>query len=397
MLYLFTGVPGSGKTLNVVSMLAKRPDLKNRPLFIDGIPDLKIPHEQIPEGESIQTWPKWAPTGAIIVVDECQRIFRPRPSGSKVPDYVSKLETHRHRGLNFFFITQHPRLIDANLRSLIEHHTHVSKTELGVRRKLEWSTGGAKNPESRADVRDALKSVYKLDKSVYGLYKSAEEHTKIKTGRSKVFYLIPVILLMIIGGLWGFYDFWGDFKKITPTPTVQQEVAAPAASPETGGTVGAQAQNGTHGTGQYPEAQPTPEPQQQRPHLTEDDYKPAIAGQPHTAPIYDQLNKAVKTMPYPVACVKSENRCTCYTEQATPIKDMKKYQCLDYVENGIYNPYKESNRLTTATTTPKAEAPQGGKVAVMGGKSQQNLMYDNWEERGRVFEGIGGGVVGGGT
>lgn len=397
MLYLFTGVPGSGKTLNVVSMLAKRSDLKNRPLFIDGIPDLQIPHEQIPEGESIQTWPKWAPTGAIIVVDECQRIFRPRPSGSKVPDYVSELETHRHRGLDFFFITQHPRLIDANLRSLIEHHTHVSKTELGVRRKLEWSTGGAKNPESRADVRDALKSVYKLDKSVYGLYKSAEEHTKIKTGRSKVFYLIPVILLMIIGGLWGFYDFWGDFKKTTPTPTAQQEVAAPAASPETGGTVGAQAQNGTHGMGQYPEAQPTPEPQQQRPHLTEDDYKPAIDGQPHTAPIYDQFNKAVKTMPYPVACVKNANRCTCYTDQGTTIKGFSKTQCLEFVENGIYNPYKDSNRLTTETTTPKAEAPQGGKVAVMGGKPQQNLMYDNWEERGRDFEGIGGGVVGGGT
>ncbi|WP_118802024.1 zonular occludens toxin family protein [Neisseria lactamica] len=397
MLYLFTGVPGSGKTLNVVSMLAKRPDLKNRPLFIDGIPDLQIPHEPIPEGESIQTWPKWAPTGAIIVVDECQRIFRPRPSGSKVPDYVSELETHRHRGLDFFFITQHPRLIDANLRSLIEHHTHVSKTELGVRRKLEWSTGGAKNPESRADVRDALKSVYKLDKSVYGLYKSAEEHTKIKTGRSKVFYLIPVILLMIIGGLWGFYDFWGDFKKTIPTPTAQQEVAAPAASPETGGTVGAQAQNGTHGTGQYPEAQTTPEPPQHRQHLTEDDYKPAIDGQPHTAPIYDEFNKAVKTMPYPVACVKNANRCTCYTDQGTPIKGFSKTQCLEFVENGIYNPYKDSNRLTTETTTPKAEAPQGGKVAVMGGKPQQNLMYDNWEERGRDFEGIGGGVVGGGT
>jgi len=43
------------------------------------------------------------------------------------------------------------------------------------------------------------------------------------------------------------------------------------------------------------------------------------------------------------------------------------------------------------------DAPEGGKVAVMGGKPQQNLMYDNWEERGKAFEGIGGGVVGGGT
>ena len=356
MLYLFTGVPGSGKTLNVVSMLAKRPDLKNRPLFIDGIPDLKIPHEQIPEGESIQTWPKWAPTGAIIVVDECQRIFRPRPSGSKVPDYVSELETHRHRGLDFFFITQHPRLIDANLRSLIEHHTHVSKTELGVRRKLEWSTGGAKNPESRADVRDALKSVYKLDKSVYGLYKSAEEHTKIKTGRSKVFYLIPVILLMIIGGLWGFYDFWGDFKKTTPTLT----------------------------------AQPTPEPPQQRPHLTEDDYKPAIDGQPHTAPIYDQYNKAVKTMPYPVACVKNADRCTCYTDQGTAIKGFSKTQCLEFVENGIYNPYKEAVATPTPTAAERKES--GGQVLKMGGESTQNLMYDGYNEKALTNQGAKIGI-----
>lgn len=391
MLYLFTGVPGSGKTLNVVSMLAKRPDLKNRPLFIDGIPDLQIPHEQIPEGESIQTWPKWAPTGAIIVVDECQRIFRPRPSGSKVPEYVSELETHRHRGLDFFFITQHPRLIDANLRSLIEHHTHVSKTELGVRRKLEWSTGGAKNPESRADVRDALKSVYKLDKSVYGLYKSAEEHTKIKTGRSKVFYLIPVILLMIIGGLWGFYDFWGDFKKTTPTHTAQQEVAAPAASPETGGTVGAQAQNGTHGTGQYPEAQPTPEPPQQRPHLTEDDYKPAIDGQPHTAPIYDQYNKAVKTMPYPVACVKNADRCTCYTDQGTAIKGFSKTQCLEFVENGIYNPYKAA-AVTPPPTAAAEPKESGGQVLTMGGESPQNLMYDGYNGKALTNKGAKIGI-----
>jgi len=213
MLYLFTGVPGSGKTLNVVSMLAKRKDFKNRPLFIDGIPDLKIPHEEIPEGESIKTWPKWAPDGAIIVVDECQRIFRPRSSSSAVPDYVAELETHRHRGLDFLLITQHPRLIDVHLRSLIEHHTHFGKTNLGLRRKLEWTTGGAKEPESRANIKEALVSVYKLDKSVYGLYKSAEEHTKIRTKRSKVLYLIPIAIALLGGGLHYFASFWKNLEK----------------------------------------------------------------------------------------------------------------------------------------------------------------------------------------
>ncbi|WP_448977754.1 hypothetical protein [Neisseria sp.] len=153
--------------------------------------------------------------------------------------------------------------------------------------------------------------------------------------------------------------------------------------------MGAQAQNGTHGTGQYPEAQPTPEPQQQRPHLTEDDYKPAIDGQPHTAPIYDQFNKAVKTMPYPVACVKNANRCTCYTDQGTPIKGFSKTQCLEFVENGIYNPYKAA----AATPPPTAAAEpkeNGGQVLTMGGKSPQNLMYDGYNDK--ALTNVGGKV-----
>ena len=40
-------------------------------------------------------------SGAIIVVDECQRIFRPRPKRFESTDYVSELETHRQRGLDF--------------------------------------------------------------------------------------------------------------------------------------------------------------------------------------------------------------------------------------------------------------------------------------------------------
>ena len=85
MLYLYTGVPGSGKTLSVVAKLAKNKDFLDRPLYVDGIPDLdndKIPHLPIPDGETVQSWPDWAPPGAIIVVDECQRHFRPRPRAS---------------------------------------------------------------------------------------------------------------------------------------------------------------------------------------------------------------------------------------------------------------------------------------------------------------------------
>lgn len=369
MLYLFTGVPGSGKTLNVVSMLAKRKDFKNRPLYIDGIPDLTIPHEEIPEGESIKTWPNWAPDGAIIVVDECQRIFRPRPSSSAVPDYVAQLETHRHRGLDFLLITQHPRLIDVHLRSLIEHHTHFGKTNLGLRRKLEWTTGGAKDPESRSNIKDALVSVYKLDKSVYGLYKSSEIHTKIKTNRSKILYLVPVAIALLGGGLYSFASYWQNFNK----PIEQAEQA------ETPKIAQQSPSEPIPTNGQYPTTPAPAEPP--KPHLTEADYKPRVAERPETAPMYDGMNKAVKTMPYPVACIKSEKSCNCYTEQATKIKEISKKTCLQYVEEGLpFNPYK-TQTVQATTPTQTAYTPDGPQVLTMGGAPQQNLMYDGYNEK----------------
>ena len=388
MLYLYTGVPGAGKTLYAVSNLVKRKDFKDRPIFVDGIKDLdhdKINYFDIPEGESIQTWPKWAPPGAIIVVDECQRIFRPRPSGSKVPDYVAELETHRHRGLDFILITQHPRLIDVHLRGLIEHHTHLGKTNLGLRRKLEWTTGGAKDPESRANIREALISVYRLDKSVYGLYKSAEVHTKIRTKKSKLLMLFPLALCLVGYGIWSFTDFWGKFsgegekaKTASATQPAQAQTQPSAVSASE-----------SVSNGQYPKAETKPE-EPKKPHLSEEDYQPRIAERPETAPIYDGMNKAVKAMPWPAACIKAENRCTCYTDQGTKIKDIGKQTCLNYVKDGLpFNPYK-AQTAENAKPTQTAYTPDAPQVLTMGGASPQNLMYDGYNDK--ALTNVGGKV-----
>ena len=391
MLYLYTGVPGAGKTLYAVSNLVKRKDFKDRPIFVDGIKDLdhdKINYFDIPEGESIQTWPKWAPPGAIIVVDECQRIFRPRPSGSKVPDYVAELETHRHRGLDFILITQHPRLIDVHLRGLIEHHTHLGKTNLGLRRKMEWTTGGAKDPESRANIREALISVYRLDKSVYGLYKSAEVHTKIRTKKSKLLMLFPLALCLVGYGVWSFTGFWGKFsgeEKQTKTASTTQTAQAQTQS-------SAVSASEPVSNGQYPKAETKPE-EPKKPHLSEEDYQPRIAERPETAPIYDGMNKAVKAMPWPAACIKAENRCTCYTDQGTKIKDIGKQTCLNYVKDGLpFNPYKVQTAQTAenAKPTQTAYTPDAPQVLTMGGASPQNLMYDGYNDK--ALTNVGGKV-----
>ena len=373
MLYLITGVPGSGKTLKMISDLMNRADLKNRPLYLDGIAEVNaeiIPNQPIPEGESMQTWHKWAPQGAILVIDECQRVFRPRASGSKVPDYVAELETHRHRGIDIFLLTQHPRLIDINVRSLIGHHVHIGKTNLGVRRMVEWER--CANPEANADIANGVKSVYTLDKKAFGVYKSAEEHTKINTKRSKIIVIFPMALVAILFGAWYVYDSWRGISKPIEQPQVVQ---VPSPQPPT------EAHSSASSNGQYA-SQPVAFAPEKQPHLSQEDYEPRIPGQPHTAPLYDAYNKAVKTMPYPVACVKNASKCTCYTEQATPIKDMDKQQYLDFVQDGIYNPYRQAIVTGQAAlpTSNTAYPPATTQVAVMGGKSKQNLMFDGYNE-----------------
>lgn len=385
MLYLITGVPGSGKTLKMISDLMNRSDLKNRPLYLDGIPEVNdkiIPNLPIPEGETMQTWHKWAPTGAILVIDECQRVFRPRPSGSKVPDFVAELETHRHRGIDIFLLTQHPRLIDVNVRSLIGHHCHIGKTSLGVRRMIEWER--CANPESNSDVANGVKSVYKLDKKAFGVYKSAEEHTKIKTKLSKVVFIFPFVLGVILICCFYVWQSWIDISA--PIEKPKTEVSALAESPKTDGTVTAPAVDGTDGLGQYPK-QETKAEEPPKPHISEDDFKPRIEDRPETAPMYDGMNKAVKTMPWPSGCVKSDNGCNCYTDQGSKISEISKKTCLSYIKNGLpFNPYKtKQNEALTADTNQKvSEKPQ---VLTMGGKSPQNLMYDGYEEKALSNEG----------
>ena len=103
--------------------------------------------------------------------------------------------------------------------------------------------------------------------------------------------------------------------------------------------------------------------------------------------MYDGMNKAVKTMPWPSACVKSDNGCNCYTDQGSKIAEISKKICLSYIKDGLpFNPYKtkQNEALTADSNSSVSEKPQ---VLTMGGKSPQNLMYDGYEEKALINEG----------
>lgn len=392
MITLITGVPGSGKTLMAVSDLAKKVDKEwaGRKIFIHGIPDLTIPTEPIPDGHSIQdmhVWLKWPENnGSILVIDEAQNIFPPRSAGSKTPEIVEWLHVHRHSGVDIILITQMPGRIDKQVRDLVGAHYHIHKTPLGVRMRYFWDYC-ENNP--RTGMKNARPEVYKFDKKSFGLYKSAEIHTKVKTPKSRVLWVIPIALVVF-----GMTSYMG-YSLLSGLGSSEKDVAENSSLSSVvevkSDDVKKSVKDKSVMAGQEIGGQIAPN---QNKNLTEDMLKPKIEGMVESKPLYDQIRQ-VKQLEYPVACISGgKSGCSCYSSQGTVIKEIDKKTCNDYVKNGMpFNPYKEPNRDVVQNANIQPMSDDSGQVLSLGGKSPQNLMYDGYVEAGKDFA-ARGGVVG---
>lgn len=269
-----TGAPGSGKTLLTIAAVEARRIAENRDVYYNGIPGLNLPWIEFDNPEDWNT----LPIGAIIVIDECQRFLRPRFAGSKVPKYVEDFETHRHKGYDIYLPTQHPLLIDANVRRLAETHIHIMRkfgSQLVSRH--EWKGVKENCDKSRAD---AVSTSVKLPKDFFGAYKSAEIHTiKTRIPHKIVAAVVGLPLLLAASAY-----VIGDLLQ----PDKPAAAAAQSKNAISGSVSGAPspASSGVSPSGIIA-AQKTPEEYLKQ-------FKPLIVGLPHTAPRYEELTKPVR-------------------------------------------------------------------------------------------------------
>ena len=185
MLTLWTGLPGNGKTLNLLFELeaerkaeikAHEEDPKKppvRPIYYTGIPELTL--------EGWYPWEdptKWAelPTGAKLVVDEAQKHFPVRHKGD-APKYVTDLSTHRHLGVDLHLVTQDPMLVDVWLRRLVNRHIHVVRP-WGVPLSILYEWQKVTDINDFGARKQALTRKRKFPKQFFGVYKSADLHTQ---------------------------------------------------------------------------------------------------------------------------------------------------------------------------------------------------------------------------
>ena len=259
MIYLITGVPGSGKTLYAVSTLlqslakekiVRRGVQLERRICVDNIKDLIIPHVMLaalvendkgelvkedPDANGVWNWPQWCVPGDVIVIDEVQRHWRPRGMGTKPPPEIQALETHRHMGVDFVIVTQNPMLIDQNVRRLVGRHQHIRRL-WGMARAAIYDWDGCSVDVHR--IKSATTSYWSYPKDAYKLYKSSELHTKQKQN-IPVWLAVPLLAVVAAAfvaptayaTLSGAMTGKGVSSKVAPGPVVKTETVVTAGPP----------------------------------------------------------------------------------------------------------------------------------------------------------------------
>ncbi len=226
MITLITGVPGAGKTLYCIDKLLRGLVGTTLPHEVDGVVSdverriktningLMLDHDKIDGGPAwvlkggdmlqgdgnklgLNNWHEWCRPGDVICFDEVQKFWPLQASGAKVSPCIEALETHRHMGVDFIVLTQHPMLVNSNLMRLVGRHLHVRRMgNMGLAIVYEWDSA------SRTLLyKNALaKAPYRYDKSVFKLYKSSELHTKQKRSTPTLIYgaILGLLVLMAI-------------------------------------------------------------------------------------------------------------------------------------------------------------------------------------------------------
>lgn len=156
MISLYSGTPGSGKSLHVAKTMywwirAGKPCICNFPIATEKIklsrqqdfhfvredkltPDYLIKFAQ----DYIKKNGKVKEGSILLVIDECQRIFNARDWGQKGrADWLTFFTLHRHLGFDIILIAQFDRMLDRQIRALIEYeYIHRKVSNFGWKGKI---------------------------------------------------------------------------------------------------------------------------------------------------------------------------------------------------------------------------------------------------------------------
>ena len=330
MIYWYTGQPGHGKSLHAIE---RAMDFRaaGRVVYACNVNGLDYEKTGIKPmtPDEFKDWPNSLPDGSVVLVDECYQfgMLAKRPPRATLPQHVDELARHRHRGLDFIFVSQSPsKQCDEFIVDLIEEQIHVRRlfgTNFVELKKFD------RHESNPAKARALSTTRHTLNRKSKGLYKS----TVLDTSERRIpwYYKLLAVMLIVVP-LFGWYIINKVGAKLAHKDG--QQLLVDGAAPGADGARSATAPTGA--------AAP-------KPSLRETDYiawlTPRVPGQPWTAPAYDQLT--VSREPPRVFCMSSGHMvgklwlvesCTCKTEQGTRY-NMDRTRCGLISMEGQYEPF----------------------------------------------------------
>lgn len=138
MINLFTGTPGSGKSLDMARFIysfnrQKKPVICNFEIntkklrhsehfhYVDNI-DLTVDY-LVDFASSYFKNRKLKESSIVLVIDECQMMFNSRDWSKPDRQSWNKFfQIHRHYGFDIYLVTQFDSMIDKQIRSLVEYN-----------------------------------------------------------------------------------------------------------------------------------------------------------------------------------------------------------------------------------------------------------------------------------
>lgn len=247
MIYFISGTPGAGKTLFTIQLLSKE---KVRPVYYYKINLTPAGKDALPnwlslDAEGVKNWGD-LPDGSIVLIDEAHTIMGQRSAKDKVPKWIEDLAEHRHRGMDFYIVDQHPKDLDVFVRRRVYQHWHYFNVfGMDSSTKHTWQGYEDDQPNDYHAKQRAETSRHKFPKEVFAWYESASVHTKKKRIPWQLF-AIPALFgfVGLIG--WGAYDMLVAPKldtqvAETPSPVPSSFPSAPVVGASVVQSVGSSA------------------------------------------------------------------------------------------------------------------------------------------------------------
>lgn len=345
MLYIRTGKPGHGKTLNTIREVDQKAHAEGRTVYYHNINGLK-PEQLQAAWFAFEDPEKWyeLPVDSIIVVDEAQGWFGARDPRARPPEHITRFETMRHNGYEVHLVTQDPRYIDVHLRRLCNGHIHYWRVFKSQQLLRFESEAVIEKVETKTSFKDADKKSLRLDKKYFAVYTSSNAQHHFQTKLPTKFILA---MLVIAGAGILVYRAYDRYAA--------EQVKTQQADPVDGAASMVDQVKSTVGSFINPTGQPSSSETPQSPAQYLDQRAPRIPQIPASAPIYDQLTQPVAhprlycmSSTDPNTYAREFNRmasavvngkptvCQCYTQQGTRVGTDFAF-CSNVVENGYFD------------------------------------------------------------